>query len=242
MTSIPDLSIIIPVKDEDANIAPMVEEIVSASADWPWKFEIVFVDDGSTDRTWERIREARESLDAVRAVRFERNFGQTAAIQAGTRHARAPVCVTLDGDCQNDPADIAKLMEAKQRADIVMGWRKHRADNAWRHIQSRVANGFRNALTSESVHDIGCAIKAYDREKMLALPLFEGMHRFFPTLFRYRGWTVAEVEVNHRPRTRGQTKYGMWNRVFRALRDLFAVRWMRWRMIDARLRDEDTID
>ncbi|MBI3735662.1 glycosyltransferase, partial [Candidatus Sumerlaeota bacterium] len=161
---------------------------------------------------------------------------------AGVRHARGRVCVTLDGDCQNDPADIVKLVKAMEDADMVMGWRKTRNDSAWRRFQSRLANNFRNALTGETVHDIGCAIKAFDRQKMLDVPLFEGMHRFMPTLFRYKGWKVIEVEVNHRARTRGITKYGMWNRAFKALRDLFAVRWMARRMIRYELKSEDTID
>ena len=127
-------------------------------------------------------------------------------------------------------------------ADMVTGWRKNRRDTTWRKFQSWVANTFRNAMTGEAVHDIGCGIRAFDREKMLQVPLFEGMHRFMPTLFRYRNFKVVEVEVNHRARERGSTKYGMWNRVFRALRDLFAVRWMRRRMIRYRLIDEDTID
>lgn len=242
MTPIPELSIIVPVKDEEDNVGPMLQDIQRVSARWPWTWELVFVDDGSTDATWERIRAAKAQEPRVRAVRFERNCGQTSGVLAGVRHARGRICVTLDGDCQNDPADIPRLVEALANADIVMGWRKNRADTGWRRFQSRFANGFRNALTNESVHDIGCAIKAFPREKMLDVPLFEGMHRFMPTLFRYKGWRVGEVEVNHHPRTRGTAKYGMWNRTFRALRDLFAVRWMATRMIRYKLRDEDTID
>jgi glycosyltransferase involved in cell wall biosynthesis len=242
MGDVPELSIVIPIKDEEENVLPMTEEIRRVSADWPWCWELVFVDDGSTDATWEKVREARRIEPRVRAVRFKFNCGQTSAVAAGLRHARAPLAVTLDGDGQNDPADIPRLMAALERADLVIGWRRRRADTPWRRLQSRIANGVRNALTGETVHDIGCAIKAFDRTKMLELPLFEGMHRFMPTLFRYKGWRVAEIEVAHRSRSRGATKYGMWNRVFRALRDLFAVRWMRRRMIRYELRKEDTLD
>lgn len=241
-SSAPDLSIVVPVMNEEENVLPMLEEVKDAARDWAWSWELIFVDDGSTDRTWQRIVEARTKDSRVRAVRFAKNCGQTSAVTAGVRHARGATCVTLDGDCQNDPADIAKLIDKMNDCDFVIGWRKSRRDSPWRRFQSRFANGFRNMMTGETVSDIGCGIKAFDREKMLAIPLFEGMHRFMPTLFRYCGWRVAEVEVNHRPRQRGQTKYGMWNRVFRSLRDLFAVRWMKWRMIRYELRDEDTID
>lgn len=242
MSETPELSVIVPVKDEEDNVLPMLEEVQAASADWPWSWELIYVDDGSGDATWERIREARQREPRVRAVRFRENCGQTSAVTGGIRHARGRICVTLDGDCQNDPADIKNLVTAMDGADMVTGWRKNRRDTTWRRFQSWIANTFRNAMTGESVHDIGCGIRAFDREKMLQVPLFEGMHRFMPTLFRYRNFKVVEVEVNHRPRERGTTKYGMWNRVFRALRDLFAVRWMRWRMIRYRLIDEDTID
>ncbi len=238
----PELSVVIPVKDEEENILPMVEEIRAAAADWPWSWEIVFVDDGSGDATWDRIKQARATEPRIRAVRFKKNCGQTSGVQAGVRHARGSICVTLDGDCQNDPGDIAKMVGAMSDADIVMGWRTTRNDSAWRRFQSRFANGFRNMMTGETVHDIGCAIKAFDRKKMLEIPLFEGMHRFMPTLFRYKGWRVAEIPVNHRARTRGITKYGMWNRAFKALRDLFAVRWMSRRMIRYELRDDETIE
>lgn len=242
MTDTPEISIIVPVKDEQDNVIPMLEEVGAASSVWPWRWELIYVDDGSTDGTWERIREARAREPRVRAVRFRENRGQTSAVTAGIRHARGRICVTLDGDCQNDPSDIGKLVEAMRDADMATGWRKKRKDTDWRKLQSWIANTFRNAMTGESVHDIGCGIRAFEREKMLQIPLFEGMHRFMPTLFRYRNFKVVEVEVNHRPRERGSTKYGMWNRVFRALRDLFAVRWMRWRMIRYQLVDEDTID
>jgi glycosyltransferase involved in cell wall biosynthesis len=224
--------------NEEENVLPMLEELRGVSRDWPWAWELVYVDDGSTDATWERIREARRIDERVRAVRFKFNCGQTSAVTAGVRHARGRLCATLDGDCQNDPADIPKLLAALAGAEFAIGWRRSRADSAWRRFQSRFANAFRNFMTGETVHDVGCGIKAFEREKMLAIPLFEGMHRFTPTLFRYKGWRVAEVEVGHRPRLRGATKYGMWNRAFRALRDLFAVRWMRWRMIRYELRDE----
>lgn len=242
MTESVELSVVVPVKNEEDNVIPMLEEVQAASRDWPWSWELVYVDDGSTDATWEKIREARSREPRVRAVRFRENCGQTSAVTGGIRHARGRICVTLDGDCQNDPADIRKLVVAMKDADMVTGWRRNRRDTGWRRLQSRIANTVRNAMTGESVHDIGCGIRAFDREKMLQVPLFEGMHRFMPTLFRYRNWKVIEVEVNHRARERGSTKYGMWNRVFRALRDMFAVRWMRWRMIRYQLRDEDTIN
>lgn len=227
----PDLSVVVPVKNEEDNIGPMVDEVRAAAASWPWTWELVFVDDGSTDATWRKISEQSAADPRVRGAKFKFNCGQTSGVAAGVRESRGRWCVTLDGDLQNDPADIKAMVEALAGADMVMGWRRRRADNAWRKVQSRIANTVRNALTGETVHDIGCAIKAFDRAKMLEIPLFEGMHRFMPTLFRYKGFRVVEVEVNHRERRMGQTKYTMLNRVFRALRDLFAVRWMGTRMI-----------
>lgn len=241
-TETPQLTIVVPVMNEEENVFPMFEEIAAVSAEWPWSWELIFVDDGSTDATWATIMKARDQDPRVRGLRFKFNCGQTSAVTAGIRHARAPICVTLDGDCQNDPNDIKKLVEGLDDADIVMGWRKERKDTSWRRFQSRFANGFRNLMTGETVHDIGCGIKAFDRNKMLSVPLFEGMHRFMPTLFRYKGYRVAEMEVNHRDRTRGVTKYGMLNRAFRALRDLFAVKWMRWRMIRYEIAEGDTFN
>lgn len=238
MAGKPDLSIVVPVMDEEENIFPMFEEIQRVLAEEPWDWELIFVDDGSTDSTWQKIGEARAACERVRGIRFKANCGQTSAVAAGVRHSRAETCATLDGDCQNDPADIPNLMKAMKDADLVIGWRSQRRDTGWRRFQSRMANGFRNRMTGETIHDIGCGIKTFNRSKMMEVPLFEGMHRFMPTLFRYKGWKVAEVEVNHRDRERGQTKYGMWNRVFRALRDLFAVRWMRWRMIRYEIREQ----
>lgn len=238
----PELSVVVPVMNEEDNILPMVEEIRSVASAWPWSWELVFVDDGSTDATWARISEISAAEPRVRGVRFKFNCGQTSGVAAGVRHARGRWCVTLDGDLQNDPADIAAMVRALEGVDMVVGWRRKRADNAWRKVQSRVANTVRNALTGETVHDIGCAIKAFDRAKMLEIPLFEGMHRFMPTLFRYKGFRVAEVEVNHRERRMGKTKYTMLNRVFRALRDLFAVRWMGSRMIRYQVAEQTQPD
>ncbi len=232
-----ELSIIVPVKDEEDNVLPMLEEIQAASEGWAWSWELIYVDDGSDDETWSRIEEARSRDKRVRGLRFKENCGQTSAVTAGIRDACGRICVTLDGDCQNDPADIGKLVRAMENADMVTGWRRSRRDTTWRRFQSWIANTVRNAMTGESVHDIGCGIRAFDREKMLDIPLFEGMHRFMPTLFRYRNFRVIEVEVNHRSRERGTTKYGMWNRVFRAIRDMFAVRWMRWRMIRYQIQE-----
>lgn len=242
MSEQPHISVIVPVKDEEENVLPMLGEVQVALDKTELKWELIYIDDGSSDETWNRILDAREQDDRVRALRFKTNCGQTTGVVAGVRHARAEICVTLDGDCQNDPEDIPALVAMIGEFDLVIGWRKSRSDSPWRKLQSVVANGFRNFMTGEEVHDIGCAIKAFRRECFLTIPLFEGMHRFFPTLFRYRGYSIGEHVVNHRFRTRGTTKYGMWNRVFRAFKDMLAVRWMRNRMVSYELRDEDTID
>jgi len=236
----PEVSLVIPVRNEADNVLPLLEEIVAAARGWPWTWELIFVDDGSADATWERLGEARRSEPRVRALRLDRPHGQSAGVIAGLRAARAPICVTMDGDGQNDPADIARLVEAMAEADLVIGWRRERADTAWRRFQSRVANAFRDFFTGDGVHDIGCALKAVDRELALRLPAFDGLHRFLPTLFRYNGWRVREVPVSDRRRLRGHTKYGMWNRAFRGLRDIIGVRWIGSRMVRYEIREENS--
>lgn len=230
----------IPVYNERESLSPLLGEIAGALRNRVGAYEVVAVDDGSTDGSREELRHLRGAHPELRLVGFERNAGQTAAFAAGFRAARAPVVVTLDADLQNDPADIPGLLAELERsgATAVVGYRVNRRDTPWKRLQSRIANGVRNRLTAEHIRDTGCSLKAFRTDALRRLPLFNGMHRFLPTLVRMEGGTVAEVPVRHRPRRFGATKYGMWNRVFRALADAFAVRWMQRRTLRYHVDEE----
>ena len=228
----------VPAFNERENLAPLLAEIAAALEGL--RYEVIIVDDGSTDGTWDALKALRQQYPQLHIIAFERNAGQTAAFAAGFRAASAPIVVTLDADLQNDPADIPKLVDALQRsgATAVAGYRATRRDTSWKRLQSRIANGVRNRLNGEVIRDTGCSLKAFRTDAVRALPLFAGMHRFLPTLVKMEGGTVTEVPVGHRPRKHGVTKYGMWNRVWRSLMDAFAVRWMQRRALRYRVREE----
>ena len=233
-----ELSLVIPAYNERENLAPLLAEIRAALTGR--NYEVVVVDDGSTDGSLETLNELQRDYPELRIVAFERNAGQTAAFAAGFRVARAAIVITLDADLQNDPADIPKLVDTLEQtgATAVAGYRATRRDTPWKRLQSRIANGVRNRLNGEVIRDTGCSLKAFRTEAVRALPLFGGMHRFLPTLIKMQGGTVTEVPVSHRPRRYGVTKYGMWNRVLRSLIDAFAVRWMQRRALRYRVREE----
>ena len=233
-----DVSLVIPVYNERDNLAPLVGEIEAALAGR--RYEIVAVNDGSTDGSLETLKELKREHSALHIVSFAGNAGQTAAFAAGFQAARGAVIVTLDADGQNDPADIPGLLAAlaTSRATAVVGYRKDRHDSGWKRLQSRIANGVRNRLNHETIRDTGCSLKAFQAGAVRALPLFNGMHRFLPTLVKLHGGSVTEVPVHHRPRRSGTTKYGMWNRVFRSLADAFAVRWMQRRVLRYHVTEE----
>ncbi len=228
----------VPAYNERENLAPLLNEITSALAGR--SYEVIIVDDGSTDGTLEALKAMRAQFPQLRILAFERNAGQTAAFAAGFRAARAPVVITLDADMQNDPADIPRLVETLREsgATAVAGFRATRRDTPWRRLQSRIANAVRNRLNGEVIRDTGCSLKAFRTDAVRTLPLFAGMHRFLPTLIKMQGGTVTEIPVGHRPRRHGVTKYGMWNRVLRSLVDAFAVRWMQRRSLHYRVREE----
>ena len=234
----PDVSLVVPVYNERENVGALVTEIAAALAGR--RYEIVAVDDGSTDGSLAELLRLKHAHPELHIVVFERNAGQSAAFVAGFRAARGRAIVTLDADLQNDPADVPALLAELERsgAACVAGYRANRRDTPWRRLQSRIANGVRNWLTAETIRDTGCSLKAFRADAVRALPAFNGMHRFLPTLIRRDGGTVTEVPVSHRPRRFGTTKYGMWNRVFRALRDAFGVRWLLRRALRYRVREE----
>jgi glycosyltransferase involved in cell wall biosynthesis len=233
-----ELSLVVPVYNERENLAPLVLEVAAALP--AVAYEIVAVDDGSTDGSLEELKALKRAHPELHIVAFAANAGQTAAFAAGFQAARGAIVVTLDADLQNDPADIPALVAELRRsgATAVAGYRVNRRDTSWKRVQSRIANGIRNRLNRETIRDTGCSLKAFRAEAVRDLPLFTGMHRFLPTLIKMRGGTVAEVPVRHRPRRSGTSKYGMWNRAVRALLDAFAVRWMQRRVLRYTVTEE----
>ena len=239
--AIPEISLVIPVYNEEENLPVLAEEIRRALSGpaTAGRYEVVLVDDGSRDGSLAAMARLAAADPAFRVVRLARNSGQSAALAAGFRHARAPVVVTLDADLQNDPAEIPRLLAELADHDVVCGVRANRRDTWVRRVSSRIANGVRNRLTGEHIADVGCTLRAMRAEHLADLPMFTGMHRFLPTLLRLQGARrIKEVPVHHRPRLHGQAKYNISNRIWRALADLFAVRWMQRRWIDRRLAEE----
>lgn len=219
-----EISVVIPVCNEVDNVGPLAREIVAALSGR--EFEIIFVDDGSTDGTAAAVRTLRKDVPQVRLLSHSFRSGQSAAVCSGVRHARAEWIATLDGDGQNDPADIPRLFEARQSAELVMGNRVHRRDTWLRHAQSRVANGVRGRLLGDGTPDTGCGIKVMRRDVFLDLPRFDHMHRFLPALFLRAGARVVSVPVAHRPRERGASKYGLFDRLWVGIIDIFGVMWL----------------
>jgi dolichol-phosphate mannosyltransferase len=231
------ISVVIPVKNEEATIPGLAAEIDAAFRSQTYRWEVVWVDDGSTDRS----RAIMQGLPAPhRWVALDRNHGQSAAFIAGFRAARGTWVGTLDGDGQNDPVDLPRQLARalETGADMVNGIRAKRRDNLLRKVSSKVGNGIRNWLTGRTVADVGCSTRVVRRIAVIDLPFFHGMHRFLPTLVRMKGFTIDEIPVNHRPRAGGQSKYGLLNRVFAATRDLFGVRWILSRNRNWRVAEE----
>jgi dolichol-phosphate mannosyltransferase len=229
----PAFSVVVPLYNEEANLPILQEELRSALSGLD--YEVIFVDDGSVDRTAERI----EIAPNVRLIRFERNSGQSAAIYAGLTAARGATVAIIDGDLQNDPADIPKLLaEIAGGADLVCGYRVKRRDTMVKRLTSRIANTVRSRYTKDGVRDTGCTLKAMRRECLSALLPFKGMHRFIPALVKAAGYRLVEVPVNHRPRRFGQSKYGLGNRALRATIDMFGVRWLLSRRLNYKIREK----
>jgi glycosyltransferase involved in cell wall biosynthesis len=228
-----DLSVVIPVYNEEENLPVLWPELRDVLEQLALTFEVIFVDDGSRDRSADVIRGLRESDGRVRLVRLKANAGETAATDAGFKAARGQRVLTMDADLQNDPQDIPELVRPLDQWDAVSGWRVNRGagDSGVRRISSRVANRVRNWISDESIQDSGCTFRAFRRECLRGLVLYRGFHRFIPTLLRMRGYRVLEVPVRNRPRRFGQSKYGVLNRVFVATADLLVVRWMKNRML-----------
>jgi len=236
----PDLSVVFPVFNEEENVPILLAEIARALDGRGWSFEILAVDDGSSDNSLQVLRGQIPKYPSLRVLTFEKNSGQTAALDAGWRAARGKMIVSLDADLQNDPADIPAMVRKldETRADMVIGVRVNRKDTLSRRLQSKIGNGVRNWITGDQITDTGCSLKLVKREAIEPVRLFTGMHRFLPTLVRYAGFKVVEMPVNHRPRQFGVSKYGAMNRAFRGLADCLAVRWMARRTLRYTIRAE----
>lgn len=233
MSSSPAISIVVPLYNEEDNVVELQKQIDAALAGRD--YELVLVDDGSKDQTLARVQRG----DRVRVIIFEKNSGQSAAMHAGIYGAKGDVIVTLDGDLQNDPADIPALIaKLDEGFDLVCGYRAKRKDTPFKRLQSRIANFVRSRFVGDHVRDTGCTLKVMRRDCREALLLFNGMHRFIPALIRNMGWRVTEVPVNHRPRIHGVSKYGFGNRALRATTDMFGVRWLNSRRTRYSIREE----
>jgi glycosyltransferase involved in cell wall biosynthesis len=241
MTS-PTLSIVIPAYNEEANV-PLLHEAIGKVLDaQAIDAEIIFVDDGSTDGTWRAIAQRAAIDPRVRALKLKHNCGETAACDAGLRAARSQFVMTMDADLQNDPIDIPKFLVALDQGwDCVCGTRvetRGKGDSFIRVASSRIANAVRNTLSQEQISDAGCTYRCFRRECVDELKLYRGLHRFIPTLLKMEGFTVTEIPVTNNPRLHGQSKYGVWNRLFKSFHDLLAIRWMKSRLLAYEVEEE----
>jgi len=232
-----DYSVVVPIYDERDNLEILLKSLTEVMDSLGKKYEIICVNDGSTDGSGELLRDLKRKYEQLRIVEFERNYGLTAALDAGFSMAKGDVVITLDADMQNAPEDIPRLLGEIGRYDIVCGVRSRRHDPWLRIVSSRIANYIRNKVTKENITDVGCTLRAYRREFLLRLKLFDGMHRFLPTLLKMEGAKMVEVEVSHHPRLYGKTKYGIWNRVFKSFIDLLAMAWMQKRKLNYRIKE-----
>ena len=225
----PAVSVVVPVRNEAQNVAPLADEIAAAMTG-RWSFELVFIDDGSTDGTAAALGRLRAERSVVRQITHASSCGQSAAVRTGVAAARAPLIVTLDGDGQNDPSFIPALVRALEtggaRVGLVAGQRVGRRASGFKRLQSRIANAVRGAILRDGTRDTGCGLKAFRRETFLALPYFDGLHRFLPALVKRDGYDVAYVEVIDRPRRHGRSNYGLWDRLWVGILDIAGVWWL----------------
>jgi len=240
--SSPWASVIVPIKDERENLSPLLAGLLKVmdshenSRSRP--FEIIFVDDGSSDGSSEELDRLAAEHPQVSVCHFDQNYGKTCALDAGFTKSTGELIVQIDGDLQQDCEDILKLLPSADAYDLVCGWRQQRQDGLVRKLSSLIANRVRNLFTHDGIHDTACPLKIFRRPVLERIRLYEGMHRFFPALALMHGFTVTEVPVRHYPRIHGLSKYGMGNRLFKSLYDLIAVRWMQNRVLRYRFRGQ----
>ena len=227
----PEISVMVPVFNEEESLPLLIPKLVEVLNLLNISYEVILVDDGSSDGSWEILKEMVSHHPFFRILRFKENRGSSAALVAGVREARGKKIVTLDSDLQNDPEDIPKLLGYLDQYDMAAGWRQKREDPWLRRISSKIANGVRNRLSGEKVNDSVCPLRVFRRECFKDIPRFNGMHRFLPTLMKREGYRVIEVPVSHHPRRFGKAKYNIRNRMWRAFIDLLGVRWMKRRTV-----------
>ncbi|PWU18759.1 MAG: glycosyltransferase [Verrucomicrobia bacterium] len=227
----PNISIVVPLRNEEANVLELTRQIFAAFLGETQPLELVLVDDASTDETWQRILQAQRTEPRIRALRHASGGGQSAALWTGFRASKGSIICTLDGDLQNDPADLPRLMKELSSCDLACGVRLTRRDSGLRKISSAVARTARRIALGVDFRDSGCNLRVFRREVLETIPPFDGFHRFMPILADGAGLNVREVPVNHRPRTAGKTKYGVWNRLGRGVRDLVMVALYRKRQL-----------
>ncbi len=226
-----EISVVVPVYNEEGNLPVLIPKLVEVLKGLGRSYEMIFVDDGSSDGSRRILKEMASQYPSLRTLRFKENRGLSTALVAGMREARGEKIVTLDSDLQNDPADIPRLLEYLDRYDMATGWRQKREDSWLKKISSKIGNTVRNWLSGENIQDSACTLRAFKKECMKEIPVFNGMHRFLSTLVKREGYRVVEVPVSHHPRRFGKSKYNIRNRMVRSFIDLLAVRWMKRRTI-----------
>lgn len=231
-------SVLIPLKDEEENIEPLVNEIEQVMNTLEKSWELVCVDDGSTDRTPDILKKLEQERSYLRIIKLKQNYGQSTAFAAGFERVRGEFAITLDGDGQNDPADIPKLLAMLNDYDMICGIRQKRQDKPIKRMVSLCANAIRSRVCQDGMKDTGCSLKVYRTSCLKRIKMYEGMHRFLPALFIVEGYKVGQVEVNHRERQAGQSKYSFSNRSFNTIFDMFAVCWMRKRRLGYEVEGE----
>jgi len=226
-----ELSVVVPVYNEEANLPILIPKLLEVFDRLGFLYEMIFVDDGSSDGSRRLLKEMASQVPSLRWVGLKQNRGLSTALLAGMREAQGRIIVTLDSDLQNDPEDIPRLLNYLDRYDMVTGWRQKREDPRLKRIASRIANSVRNRLSGERINDSACTLRVFKRECLQDIPIFNGMHRFMSTLVKMRGYRIIEVPVTHHPRKYGESKYNIRNRMWRSFVDLLAVRWMKGRHI-----------
>jgi glycosyltransferase involved in cell wall biosynthesis len=232
-----DISVVVPVYNEEENLPVLIPQLNEVLRGLGKRYEMIFVDDGSTDQSRRLLKEKFLQYPQIRILGFKKNCGETAAGAAGLKEARGEIVITIDADLQNDPNDIPRMLEYLKDYDMVTGWRQKREDSWVKRITSKIANKIRNSLSREEIRDSGCTFRAYKRECLQNLKLYKGMHRFMPTLVKMEGFRVIEMPIAHHPRKFGVSKYTTWNRMWRAFVDLLAVRWMKSRIIHYKIEE-----
>ena len=233
------ISVVIPLFNEEKNIPLLYQELKNALKRYKNDYEIIFIDDGSRDRSLDVLKEIKSRDACVRVISFLKNYGQSAALKAGFQKAGGEIVVTLDADLQNDPQDIPRLVSYIQQGyDVISGWRKVRKDSFKKKISSKIANWIRNKITRDNIKDTGCMLKVYRREIIKNFKFYNGFHRFLPTLLKIEGARVIEVEVNHRRRRFGKSKYGIGNRLWKPLVDTFVVLWIKKNYLNPEIKEE----